>query len=243
MFTLAIHPVRPGFGQRLFLILFVWAASVHAAQPVPAVWFPDTPTIRHYVWADQPCPGCTALSPRPGWSRMAELAGVPNVQFKTASGESGGHAYSVAPNVVVLSPSALKLEACQLAFLVGHEMVHIAQRHFDEDAIALSVYSGKPAHWTRQGDEAMQLADGNFSLALRVSHLWQQQEQEADWLGTLLAAQASGCSIERGALAYFRQDGESGGGIAAAHPPSSERIGQLLPFAESARRLTQREAR
>ncbi|NTV87998.1 MAG: hypothetical protein HGA21_14810, partial [Burkholderiaceae bacterium] len=88
------------------------------------------------------------------------------------------------------------------------------------------------------------LADGNFSLALRVSHLWQQQEQEADWLGTLLAAQASGCSIERDALAYFRQNGESGGGgIAAAHPPSSERIAQLLPFAESAQRLTQREPR
>jgi hypothetical protein len=54
---------------------------------------------------------------------MAELAGVSNVQFKSASGESGGHVTSVAPNVVVLSPSALKLEACRSAFLVEHEIV------------------------------------------------------------------------------------------------------------------------
>jgi len=168
---------------------------------------------------------------------MAALAGLSKVQFRAAADESGGEAYSVAPDIVVLSPSALKLERCQLAFLVGHEIVHIARRHFDEDAIALSVFSGKPANWTRQGSEAMELIDGDFGLALRVSHLWQQQEQEADWLGTLLAAQACGCSIEFGAMAYFRQDLGSGGGIAAAHAASSERMQQLLPFTESAQRL------
>lgn len=241
MFTLAIHPAGSGTGFRLFLILFAWAGSAHAAQP--AEWFPDSPTFRHYAWDDSPCPGCRTLSPSPAWTRMTELAGLSNVHFMAAPDESSGQAYSVAPNVVVLSPSALKLETCQLAFLVGHEIVHIAQRHFDEDAIALSVYSGKPAHWTRQGEDAMQLADGNFGLALRVSHLWQQQEQEADWLGALLAAQAYGCSIEAGALAYFRDDGKSGGGMAAAHAPSGERMQQLLPFIESARRLTARAAR
>ena len=219
MFTLAIHPAWPGLRCGQFLILLAGAGSMHATQSAPAAWFPDSPTFRHYIWTDQPCPGCVALSPPPPWARMVKLAGLSEVRFKAAPDESGGQAYSVAPDAVVLSPSALQLARCQLAFLVGHEIVHIAQRHFDEDAIALSVYSGKPAHWTRQGEDAVQLADGNFGLALRVSHLWQQQEQEADWLGTLLAAQASGCSIERGALAYFRQDGESGGGMAAAHPP------------------------
>ena len=122
--------------------------------------------------------------------------------------------------------------------MIGHEIVHIAQRHFDEDAIALSVYSGKPAYWTRHGEDAMQLAEGDFGLTLKLSPLWKQQEREADWLGALLAAQACGCSLEEGALAYFRQDDDdSGGGIAAAHPPNAERILQLLPFTESAQRL------
>jgi hypothetical protein len=237
MFTLAIHPAWPGIRLGLFLILLACAGSLHAAQPVPAAWFPDSPTFRQYAWDDQPCHGCMALSPSPTWTRMAELAGISNVHFKAAPDESGGQAYSVAPNVLVLSPAALKLETCQLAFLVGHEIVHVAQRHFDEDAIAMSVYSGKPAHWTRRGEDAMQLADGNFGLALRVSHLWQQQEQEADWLGALLAAQACGCSIEAGALAYFSGDSESGGGIAAAHAPNAERMRRLLPFTESAQRL------
>jgi Peptidase family M48 len=243
MSTLSIDSAWSGFRPRLFLILLAWTGSLHAAQPVPADWFPDSPTFRHYVWADQPCEGCMALTPRPTWFRMAELAGLSNVRFKAAPDESSGQAYSVAPDVVVLSPSALRLEACQLAFLVGHEIVHIAQRHFDEDAIALSVYSGKPAHWTHQGEDAMRLTDGDFGLALRVSHLWQQQEHDADWLGALLAAQACGCSIEAGALAYFRHDSESGGGIAAAHAPTMERMRQLLPFIESAWRLTARAAR
>ncbi len=243
MFTLAIDSARSGARLSLFLILLAWSGSTHAAQLTRAEWFPDSPTFRHYAWDEQPCHGCTALSSIPAWTRMAELAGLSDVRFKVAPDESGGQAYSVAPNVVVLSPAALKLAPCQLAFLVGHEIVHIAQRHFDEDAIALSVYSGKPAHWTHQGEDAMQLTDGNFSLALRVSHLWQQQEQEADWLGALLAAQACGCSMEAGALAYFRNDGESGGGMAAAHAPSTERMRQLLPFIESARRLTAWAAR
>ena len=51
----------------------------------------------------------------------------------------------------MLAPSALKLPDCQLAFLVGHELVHLAQRHFDEDAHSLLVLSAKPANWTLAG--------------------------------------------------------------------------------------------
>jgi hypothetical protein len=240
MLALATCSSRSGIRRDLFLMLFACTGSLHAAPTAPATWFPDSPTSRHYVWEDPPCPGCETLVPRPAWSRMVALAGITKVRFKLAPDESGGEAYSAAPDVVVLSPSALKLKACQLAFLVGHEIVHIAQRHFDEDAIALSVYSGRPANWTRQGSEAMELADGDFGLALRVSHLWQEQEREADWLGALLAAQACGCSIESGAMAYFRQDTGAGGGIAAAHPGTAERMRQLVPFAESAQRLATR---
>lgn len=244
MFTLAIGPAWPGIRQGLLLSLLACAGlSLQVASAAPAGWFPDSPAFRSYTWTYQPCPGCRTLPPRPAWTSMAALAGLPAVRFQAAPDESGGPAYSAAPDVVVLSPAALKLETCQLAFLIGHEITHLAQRHFDEDAIALSVFSGKPAYWTHKGEDAMQLVEGDFGLALRVSHLWQAQEREADWVGTLLAAHASGCSIEAGALAYFRHDNESGGGIAAAHAPNAERIRQLLPFAESARRLTERAPR
>ena len=241
MFTLAIHPAWPGvrYGVRLSLLFCASFLPAHAVQPAPAAWFPDAPTFRHYVWSDQSCPGCSTLSPQPSWTRMAALAGLSEVHFKRAPDERDGDAYSLAPNVVVLSPSAQNLPPCQLAFVIGHEIVHIAQRHFDEDAIALSVYSGKPPYWTRDGDNAMQLAEGDFGLTLKLSPLWQQQEREADWLGALLAAQVCGCSLEEGALAYFRPDDDEsgGGGLAAAHPPDAESIRQLLPFAESAQRL------
>lgn len=239
MFALAVDPAWPGIRRNVILLLACAGLSCHAAESAPAAWFPDAPTFRFYAWTYQACAGCDMLSPRPAWVEMAALAGLPQVRFQRAPDENNGPAYSAAPDVVVLSPAALQLDACQLAFLIGHEIVHIARRHFDEDAIALSVFSGKPAHWTRLGEDAMQLAEGNIGLALRVSHLWQQQEHEADWVGALLAAQACGCSIEAGPLAYFRHDDESGGGIAAAHAPSAERMRRLLPFVESARRLTQ----
>lgn len=149
MLALNHDPKRPGprfcraWIAILFLVLLVWANHAHAA---PAAWFPDAPKFTRYDWSNTPCPGCTPLAARDAWQRMTELAGVPGIRFRLAPDESLGPAYSVAPNSVVLSPAALKLESCQLAFLVGHEIVHIAQRHFDEDAIALSVLSGKPAH-------------------------------------------------------------------------------------------------
>ncbi len=238
------HFSRTAFRHGFTGLLLVCAGlSSRIGVSGQADWFPDPPTLRHYVWHYQPCLDCAAYAAPADWQRMAALAGLQTVRFFLSSDENLGPAYSAAPDVIVLAPSALKLEACQLAFVIGHEIVHIAQRHFDEDANALSVYSGKPGDWTAYGEDAMQLSEGNFGLALRVSHLWQAQEQEADWIGALLAAQASGCSIETGALAYFRQEIEAGGGVAAAHAPSMERIRQLLPFADSAKRLVELEPR
>jgi len=244
MFKFACNPSRPAIRRGVAGFLLVCAGfSSRIAAPAPADWFPDPPTLRHYVWRYQPCLTCETSAVPPAWLRMAELAGLQTLRIFHSSDETFGPAYSAAPDVIVLTPSALKLQACQLAFVVGHEIVHIAQRHFDEDANALSVFSGMPGNWTERGEDAMQLSEGNFGLALRVSHLWQAQEQEADWIGALLSAQASGCSIESGALAYFRQEIGAGGGVAAAHAPSMERIRQLLPFADSAKRLVELEPR
>lgn len=241
MFTLAFGSTWSGIRRSLFVTLLASAGlSIDEAKAAQASWFPDTPSIRSYTWSYQTCSGCREIVPNPAWERMATLAGLQRVRFMLAPDELAGEAYSAAPDVVVLSPATLRLESCQLAFVVGHEIVHIAQRHFDEDAVALSVYSGKPANWTDSGADAMQLVDGNFGLAMRVSHLWQDQETEADWVGALLAAQASGCNIESGAMAYLRRDIDSGGGLAASHAPGMERMRQLLPFAEAAQRLADR---
>jgi predicted Zn-dependent protease len=148
-----------------------------------------------------------------------------------------GLAYAAAPNVVVLSPYALTLQRCELAFVVGHELVHIAQQHFDQEAAAVLALSHMPVTWTDRGTDAMQLADGDFDLALELSDLHQEQEREADWLGALLAAQACGCSMDKGAFSFLRRNEHAGGGLAAAHEINSERIRDLRPFADAARRL------
>ena len=238
MFNLARDSVRSRIKQGVFMPLLVCAGLYsHKAEPAAAAWFPNPPAVHHYTWTDQPCSACQPLAPRPEWAGMAALAGIPRVQFLSTTDETNGPAYSAPPNEVVLTPSALKLKACQLEFVIGHEIVHLAERHFDEDAAALSVLSGRPESWTDRGEDAMQLADGDFALVLNLSPAWQDEENDADWMGALLAAQACGCSIESGALAYFRHEREAGGGIAAAHAPSAERIGQLVHFSESAKRL------
>ena len=212
-----------------------------AREPRKAPWFPSQPHTERFSWTDESsCDACTPLTPRSEWLAMAALASLSSISFLLAPDESYGAAWSYAPNVVVLSPSSLKLPRCQLAFLVGHELVHIAQRHFDEDAHDLLVLSGKPANWTLTGETALSLLDGNFSLALRMSPIWQQQEREADWVGSLLAAQACKCSLERGALSYFSAGDQDGGGLAAAHDTDVERINFLKAFVDSARKLASR---
>lgn len=205
-----------------------------------ALWFPGQPETSRFSWAGEACEGCDALTPRSEWKAMAALAGLNKIRFLLAPDESKGPAWSYAPNVVVLAPSALNLPDCQLAFVVGHELVHIAQRHFDEDAHNLLVLSGKPVNWTRTGETALGLLDGDFSLALRLSAIWHQQEHEADWMGALLAAQACKCSLEKSALSYLSEDRQYGGGLASTHATGSERIDSLRPFVDSAKNLASR---
>jgi hypothetical protein len=212
----------------------------HAQDPQRASWFPNESTVPRFVWTDERCAGCSPLAARAEWKAMESLAGLEDIRFLRAKGEENGPAWSYAPGTVVLSPQTLTLPDCQLAFVVGHELVHIAQRHFDEDAHDVSVLSGMPPAWTRSGEDAIALLDGDFPLAWRMSPIWQQQEQEADWVGSLLAAQACGCSLEEGALAYLGADPEAGGGIISAHGESADRVRFLENFVESAKRLASR---
>jgi hypothetical protein len=221
--------------------VLVSAISVHAREPMRAAWFPDSSNVTRFAWSSELCEGCTPAVPRDEWKRMAALSGLGSIHFLLSGDETHGPAWSYAPGTVVLSPSALKLPQCQLAFVVGHELVHIAQRHFDEDAHDVSVLSGMPATWTGKGEAAMELLDGDFPLAMRMTAIWHQQEREADWVGALLAAQACGCSMEEGALSYLGVDTRSGGGVISAHDEGAERVRFLQAFIESAHRLTRRQ--
>lgn len=237
MFGKAFDPARTCVRQIRFTLLLLLTAGVPAAVAAPAIWIPDPPNIHRYQWHYQPCPGCRAIDRRAEWAQMAALAHIPAIRFLASDDESNGPAYSYAPNVVVLTPSAMHLDRCQQTFVIGHELAHIALHHFDEVAVAASIFAGAAKNWTDDGAEAVHLVDSDFALALKISHLWQQQEFEADWVGSLLAAQTAGCTIEAGAIAYFSTQISAGGGVAAAHPGSRERIRRLQPFIESARRL------
>jgi Zn-dependent protease with chaperone function len=242
--ALLLNPVATGKWPYLMallaLVLYLGGVSLLKADTIRQPWLPDLPIQAAYEWHYVPCPGCVSLAPPRAWQRMSELAGVPDVNFLSAPGERWGPAYSFPPNAVAISPQALKLSPCQLNFLVGHELVHIAQRHFDEDASAAAVLSGLSPSWTRSGKRALSLLDGNFSLALKMSPMWQQQEREADWVGAMLSAQASGCSLQDGALSYLDADSGYGGGLGAAHEDSAERVRHLQGFAEPAARLAER---
>ncbi|MFZ5483297.1 MAG: M48 family metalloprotease [Pseudomonadota bacterium] len=224
----------------LAFVAYVGGLALYPSPPVRQAWFPDIAATVAYRWQYAPCPGCEALEPAPVWLRMQALAGLDEVHFLLSPDEQWGPAYSFPPNAVVVSREALRLPACQLNFLVGHELVHLAQRHFDEDARAAAVLSGLAPGWTTSGKRALSLIEGDFGLALKMSPLWQQQEREADWVGVLLAAQASGCSLEAGALAYLEQQAGQGGGLAAAHEDSVERVRHLRGFTDIAAQLAVR---
>ena len=226
--------------QGALLLATLAATAVQAEPSAPADWFPEQPDTPRYQWLPEPCPGCAALEPRPEWLAMAGLAGVRKIHFLSAPGEDNGPAYSVAPDGIALAPSALALEGCRLSFVVGHEIAHIALRHFDEDALTMAALSGRRSDWTSSGNEAIHLLDDNFPLAFRMADFWQMQEREADWVGSLLAAEACGCRIEESALPFLRQEEGYGGGIAASHQASAERARFLQSFAASARRLAER---
>ncbi len=233
-------PARKHLGHAALWVWLGAAASAQAGEPVRAEWFPDASRVARFTWSDERCDACAPLAPRPEWLAMAKLAGLAQIRFLRADRSALGPAWSFAPGTVVLSAATLRLPRCQLDFVIGHELVHIAQRHFDEDAHDVSVLSGMAPTWTRAGEDAMALLDGDFPLVLRMSPFWQQQERESDWIGALLAAQAGGCRLEDGALAYLGADTESGGGIIASHGAGAERARFLLDFVESARRLAER---
>lgn len=212
------------------------AGTANAADSTinKASWFPDTPDVPHFRWEQRPCPSCTELAPTDNWRKMVGLAGLHGIRFLLAPNDRAGMAYAIPPATIVLSPTAMKLSGCALNFVVGHELTHLALRHYDQDVVTLASLSHQTVTPGSSGDDVIQILDSDFHLALKMSPYWEAEEREADWAGSLLAAQACGCSIEKGAIAFLRSAGNEGGGIAAAHETDKERIRELKPFIPSA---------
>jgi len=216
-------------------------ASASRSSEGTAEWFPDRPDRWAYEWQYAPCKGCTALEPQRDWLRMQQLAGLKKVHFLRTPDNRWGDAYSFAPNALVLSDAALRLPRCQLNFVIGHELVHLAMHDSDEDARSAAVLSGYRPDWTRNGIRALSLLDGDFRLTLLMSSIWQSQERRADWVGALLAAQGSGCTLQEGALAYLAMNQAGfGGGLGAEHEANAKRVHDLAGFAEPVMRLAER---
>jgi Zn-dependent protease with chaperone function len=208
-----------------------WGATCQdALLPTPAAWLPDSPDTPRFEWTYTPCDGCVELSPRPEWLKLAHLADLGSVRFMLDPSEARGVAYSAAPNVVVLTRTALGLPRCELAFVMGHEMAHLHMRDYDEDAAMAEAFTGHDANWTRDGALAMSLVD--FPLALEMSYAWQRQEETADWIGAMLAAQAQGCRLRDGAF-RFLSGGQTPEGMLRSHPSDQARVQYLSVFRES----------
>ncbi len=231
----ASRVLRPHRSQVVGLGVACLAAT--AAHAEPASWFPDPPTTPHYQWAGTACAHCVTLTPPANWRTMAVLAGVPAVRFLLDE-HTADTAFAAPPDVVVVSPALLALDRCQQAFVVGHEIAHIARRHYDEDAHAVQIMSERRGLWTNRGEQAMQLLDGDMGLALKLTVHWQHQEREADWLGSLLAAQTSGCELEFAAESFLHGDSREGG-VLASHADNPQRLRDLTPFRASARLLAE----
>jgi hypothetical protein len=224
----------------LSLMLYLTGASSSSTEVGQATWFPDKPIQAAYEWHYAPCEHCVPVAPHRDWQKMQQLSGLAKVHFLVSPNDQWGDAYSFAPNAVVLSRAALKLPRCQLDFVIGHELVHLAMHDFDEDAHSVVVLSGVRPSWTRNGKRALSLLDGDYRLALKMSPIWMDQERRADWVGALLSAQGGGCQIRDGALSYLADQRGYGGGIGAAHEDSAARTHFLEGFAEPAARLAAR---
>ena len=220
-----------------------WLALVFAPTVAaePADWFPAPPDLPRYQWQPAACGNCVALDAPSTWKRMAELAGVPGAHFVVALTDVE-QAVSLAPDIVVIAPALFKLGVCQQAFVIGHELAHLARRHFDAEAVAVLTQSGRPPHWTASGNAALQLLDGDYRLVMQLSRVWQAQEHEADRLGSLLAAQAGGCELVAGALAFLGAEADNEAGLYLTHASARQRIAELLPFAERVRALVAQRA-
>ena len=174
---------------------------------------------------------------------LAEYANRPEVPFHFAVLDTDEVSAFAAPGgYVFVSRGALELmeDEAELAGVLGHEIIHVSERHIVEELDIRGGESGVVSGLARiiggSGDPARaafsQAVDEALGILLSEG-LSQDDELEADRLGTFLAASAG---YEPAALSRFigRVEAEAGDtitdGLAKTHPPYGERLEAMNAF-------------
>jgi len=224
----------------IFVVLGVILGSVPVAAAEP--WMPERPSFQNVFW-DLPTThpqGCAAISAvdHPLFARMARMAGIPKTALYLCNATEAS-AWTLPPRAVAVTAALARLPYCQKAFVLGHELGHLAMRHAEETANALRIVAHLP---TSRASDAFSAADYDFSLLLDLGPLLRAQEQEADRLGALLSA-GIGCHLEESGLAYL---GNLPAGrrylVLKTHDAADDRVRALEPFAPSAAAIAARAA-
>lgn len=228
----------------MFRFIFVVLAVIFGAAPVAAAepWMPDRPSFQNVFWdlPSTPPQGCVVVGPagHPLFARLASLAGIPQTKLYLCRAAEAS-AWTLPPGAVAVTAELAKLPYCQKAFVLGHELGHLAMRHAEETANALRIVAHLP---TSRASDAFSAADYDFSLLLDLGPLLRAQEREADRLGALLSA-GIGCRLKESGLAYL---GNLPAGrrhlVLKTHDAADDRARALQPFARSAAAIAARAA-
>ena len=226
---------------RLMLGFFLLGCAALPAWAVEA-WMPERPSFRGVDWdvATAPPGGCEVvdLAQHSLLSRLSALAGLRMPALYLCAGR-GVEASTLPPYGIAVTGELASLPLCQKAFVLGHELAHLAMRHAEETAAALRSVARLP---TASAVDAFAVADFDMSLLLHLSPLLRAQEIEADRLGALLAA-GLGCPLEQSGLAYLKRLPLQGArAVVETHDGPAERARKLQPLAASATAIVEHRA-
>ena len=239
----SMRPVR-SIGR---IVLLLAQLAAWGAQATPALardqWMPDPPFVGQLVWDIEPPSerSCDARIDHRDTAlieRLSRHAGLAGVQIEVCSEQYA--ASSIPPGVLRVAPQILGLPHCQKAFILGHELAHLAMRHSEEEFVATLDLSRARR---RTASEALAIESADLAVVLDLGPLLIAQEREADWIGAMLAA-TEGCNLAASALAFLSQEAlhGDGGGIASAHEENLVRIRLLQSMRPMADRLAAQAA-
>ena len=213
----------------LWNCMLAWLALIASGGQVWAQekWMPDKLAVAALPdWADVKSSGCVA----PGgatlamFDRLKESAGAARAELAVCAA-TGDEARALPSARIEISPRVEGLTQCERAFVLGHELAHVALGHADFEAHYLIALAHLP---TQSAADAMAAADYDLSLVFELLPTAQEDEYEADWVGALLAG-TQGCSLDAGALHYFRRfvRSMSGQGLLPTHEEFGRRMERL----------------
>lgn len=223
---------------RLLMLMALLLIAPTATRAVEA-WMPEAPHFHGLVWDLAPAPlgDCerVTLSDQSLLARLAKMAGIRMPLLYLCAGPAAA-AWTLPPRALAVTGELAGLPYCQKAFVLGHELAHLAMHHAEETALALRDLARLP---TASAADAFAAADFDMALLLQLSPLLRAQESEADRLGVMLAA-GLGCRLDQSGLAYLKQlPAKNSQAVVATHAATSQRVRELQPFSASANTIVE----